>query len=356
MTVSGSVSDFDETKEASLRSSIAAVAGVDVSAVTIAITAGSVLITATIAVPATTAAAALQTTLFSALGTAAAASIVLGVIVESAPAITVAAPLQDAPTRMPRPPAPLVAPHPSPPSAASLPRGGQPSPPPPLPPQPQPTLDTIGGSNMETSRNGGGGAIALLSCAVGVAFAGIVGGLLFLRHRRRRRRPSERSLGTSGGVAPKDIVEIEASSRAKRGVGLGLGTVQMAGVCAIEHDVFMATPADPGEGNAAGAAGSSSTVCARAIEVLEVRAGDAGVFEAAVVSATVHKRHAAARLQRWWRRRSRRSKTDRLTDFSRSSRSGASPIVQIHHSHAAVAELSVVPLPLVDATARVVDC
>ena len=330
MTASGSVSDFDDTTKTSIGSSIAAVVGVDASAVTIAITAASVLITATIAVPASTTAAAVQATLFSTLGTAAAASTVLGIIVESIPAIAIAAPLPDAAARMPPPPAR------------------------------RPVLDTIGGSNIETSRDGDGGAIALVSCAIAVAVAGVAGGLLFLRHRRRRRRPLERSLGTSGGVVPKGIVERS----------LSLNTVQMAGVCAIEHDVYMTTPADLGE-EKPGAAGASSTVCARAIEVLEVRAGDAGVLEAAVVSATAHKRHAAARLQRWWRRRRTRSKTDpdRLMGFSRSSRAGASPIVRVHHSHnlgaqlgdrvhhshAAIAELSVVPLPLVDATARVVD-
>ena len=251
---------------------------------------------------------------------------------------------------MPRPPAPLVAPYPSLPSAVPLPRGAHPSPPPPPPPQLRPALDTIGGSNIETGRDGDGGAIALVACAVGLAFVGIAAGLLFLHHRHRRRRPSERTTAPSGDVIPKGIVKFTGSSRAKR--GLGLGTVQMAGVCAIEHDVYTATPADVGENSKAGAAGSSSTVCALAIDVLEVRAGDAGVLE--VVSATAHKRHAAARLQRWWRRRRRRSKTDRLTDFFRSSRAGASPIVRVHHSHAAIAELSVVPLPLVDATAHVV--
>ena len=187
-----------------------------------------------------------------------------------------------------------------------------------------------------------------MACAVGVGFAVLAGGLLFLHHRRRRRRPPvHRSVVISGGAAPKGVAEIEGPSRAKRRPSSG--TVQMAGVCAIEHDVCMASLGEP-----AGAAGSSSTVCARAVEVLEVPAGDAGVLEAAVVRATGHKRHAAARLQRWWRRR-RRSRTDRLTDFSPSSRGAGSPIVRVHHSHSAIAELSVVPLPLVNAAARVVD-
>jgi len=322
MTASGSVSDFDDAKRTSLESSIAAVAGVDASAVTVAITGGSVLITATIAVPASTTVAAVQTSLSSTLGTAAAASTVLGVIVESVPAITVAGPL---------------------PPAAS------PSPPPPLPPQPRAVLDSIGGASIETSRDGGGAVTALVACAAGVGFALLAGGLLFLHNRRRRRRPPvHRSVVISGGAAPKGAADIEGSSRRKRRPSSG--TVQMAGVCAIEHDVCMASLGEP-----AGAAGPSSTVCARAIEVLEVvPAGDAGVLEAEVVRATAHKRHAAARLQRWWRRR-RRSRTGRLTDFSPSSRGAGSPIVRVHHSHSAIAELSVVPLPLVDATARVVD-
>ena len=321
MTASGSVSDFDDAKRTSLESSIAAVAGVDASAVTVAITAGSVLITATIAVPASTTVASVQTSLSSTLGTAATASTVLGVIVESVPAITVAGPL---------------------PPAAS------PSPPPPLPPQPRAVLDSIGGASIETSRDGGGAVTALVACAAGVGFALLAGGLLFLHNRRRRRPPVHRSVVISGGAAPKGAAEIAGSSRAKRRRPSS-GTVQMAGVCAIEHDVCMASLGEP-----AGAAGPSSTVCARAIEVLEVPAGDAGVLEAEVVRATAHKRYAAARLQRWWRRR-RRSRTGRLTDFSPSSRSAGSPIVRVHHSHSAIAELSVVPLPLVDATARVVD-
>ena len=349
MTASGSVSDFDDAKRTSLESSIAAVAGVDASAVTVAITGGSVLITATIAVPASTTVAAVQTSLSSTLGTAAAASTVLGVIVESVPAITVAGPLPpDAPTRMPRPPAPLVAPQTPPPSARPLPPAAPPSPPPPLPPQPRAVFDAIGGASIETSRDGGGAFTALVACAAGVGFALLAGGLLFLHNRRRRRRPPvHRSVVISGGAAPKGAADIEGSSRRKRRPSSG--TVQMAGVCAIEHDVCMASLGEP-----AGAAGSSSTVCAHAIEVLEVPAGDAGVLEAEVVRATAHKRNAAARLQRWWRRR-RRSRTGRLTDLSPSSRGAGSPIVRVHHSHSAIAELSVVPLPLVDATARVVD-
>ena len=68
MTAEGSVGDFDDAKRDSLKSSIAAVAGVDASAVTVAITPGSVIITATIAVPASKTAAAVQSSLATRLG------------------------------------------------------------------------------------------------------------------------------------------------------------------------------------------------------------------------------------------------------------------------------------------------
>ena len=87
MTASGSVSDYSDTTM--LQSSIATVVGVDASAVTVTVAAASVLITATIAVPASTTPAAVQTTLSSNLGTAAAASAVLGITVESDPTITI---------------------------------------------------------------------------------------------------------------------------------------------------------------------------------------------------------------------------------------------------------------------------
>ena len=92
MTASGSVSDFDETRKTFLRTSIAAAAGVDASAVTVAITAGSVLIPATIAVPASTMPAAVWTKLSASVGSAAAASTALGVTVVSIPIIVVAEP------------------------------------------------------------------------------------------------------------------------------------------------------------------------------------------------------------------------------------------------------------------------
>ena len=90
LTAGGSVSDYSDTS--ALQSAIAASAGVDASLVTISVAAGSVLITATIAVPASSTAEAVQTSLAATLGTAATASAALGVTVVSTPTIVVAEP------------------------------------------------------------------------------------------------------------------------------------------------------------------------------------------------------------------------------------------------------------------------
>jgi hypothetical protein len=85
LTASGSVSDYPDTS--ALQTSIAVNAGVDASSVSISITAASVIIIATIKVPASTTADAVQTTLTSRLGTAATASTALGITVEGDPTI-----------------------------------------------------------------------------------------------------------------------------------------------------------------------------------------------------------------------------------------------------------------------------
>ena len=90
LTVSGTLSDYADTS--SLRQNIASAAGVDASLVTISVAAASVLITATIAVPASSTAEAVQTSLAATLGTAATASAALGVTVVSTPTIVVAEP------------------------------------------------------------------------------------------------------------------------------------------------------------------------------------------------------------------------------------------------------------------------
>ena len=82
MTAVGSVSDYSDTS--SLQQKIATAAGVDKSRVTISVVAASVIITATIAVPADTTAAAVQESLSSTLGTTATAMTAsLGITVQS---------------------------------------------------------------------------------------------------------------------------------------------------------------------------------------------------------------------------------------------------------------------------------
>ena len=85
LRASGSVSDYSDTS--ALQTSIAVNAGVDRSSVSIIVAAASVIITATIKVPASTTADALQATLTSRLGTAASASTALGITIESDPTI-----------------------------------------------------------------------------------------------------------------------------------------------------------------------------------------------------------------------------------------------------------------------------
>ena len=85
LRASGSLSDYSDIS--GLQTAIADNAGVDPSAVSISVVAASVIITATIKVPASTTADALQATLTSRLGTAASASTALGITVESEPTI-----------------------------------------------------------------------------------------------------------------------------------------------------------------------------------------------------------------------------------------------------------------------------
>ena len=86
LTASGSVSDYSDTT--ALRRSLAASAGVDPSSIVIEVAAASVIITATITVPASSA-ASVQNSLSSRLGTAAAASAALDITVESDPTVTI---------------------------------------------------------------------------------------------------------------------------------------------------------------------------------------------------------------------------------------------------------------------------
>ena len=89
LMASGSVSDYSDNDKSSWQQKVADAAGVDKSLVTISVAAASVLITATIAVPASMTVDDMQTLLSSSLGTADDASTALGVTVEKVPTIAV---------------------------------------------------------------------------------------------------------------------------------------------------------------------------------------------------------------------------------------------------------------------------
>jgi hypothetical protein len=89
LTASGSVSDYTDSDKSRLWQKVANAAGVDKSVVTIRVTAASVRITATVAVPDSMTADQVRTSLSSGLGTADAASTALGITVEEEPVITV---------------------------------------------------------------------------------------------------------------------------------------------------------------------------------------------------------------------------------------------------------------------------
>ena len=92
------MSDYADTS--SIQIKVAELARVDPSAVTINVTAASVLITAIIAVPAATTSTQVQATLSAGLPDAPAASTALGITVESVPTIVVAAPPPSAPPQV----------------------------------------------------------------------------------------------------------------------------------------------------------------------------------------------------------------------------------------------------------------
>ena len=98
----GSVSDYADTS--SLQQSVATIATVDASAVVINVAAASVRITAFIAVPASTTAAALQSLLSTSLSSAFAASKQLGINVLEMPTVQIASPPSMPPTLSPSSP------------------------------------------------------------------------------------------------------------------------------------------------------------------------------------------------------------------------------------------------------------
>ena len=85
LVASGNVDDYPSSLQSELQRKVATAAGVDQSRVTISVEAASVIIIATITVPASTTAVAMKTTLVSSLGTADKASAALGITVESDP-------------------------------------------------------------------------------------------------------------------------------------------------------------------------------------------------------------------------------------------------------------------------------
>jgi len=86
-TASGSVSDWTKEINASVTRKIADIAGTLPSAVNISVVAGSVLVTATIAVPSSTNSTVVMDALSARLGSAADASAALGITVESVPTL-----------------------------------------------------------------------------------------------------------------------------------------------------------------------------------------------------------------------------------------------------------------------------
>lgn len=121
LVASGSVDDY-QNSTAELKIKVARLAGVDPEWVVIEVSPGSVIITATIAVPPYTTAEVVRSSLSSSLPTTATASAELGVTAEQIPTVVVAAPPPSPPTPTPPPtvpPPPSAVAAPSPPSPHS---------------------------------------------------------------------------------------------------------------------------------------------------------------------------------------------------------------------------------------------
>jgi len=210
ITAAGAVSDY--TDVSGLKQKVATAAGVDVNLVTINVAAGSVIITATITVPAASSVKTVQASLDSTLGTTtAAASTALGITVEAVPVVVSNAspPPLPPPPPPPSPPPPLPPPPPPPsPPPPSPPPPPPPSPPPPSPPPPPLPEVLTPESNVSDDDDDN---IALV--------AGLVGGLLgaavlcllvfvcYMYARERQGKPIFQALdetkvvgGTAGGA------------------------------------------------------------------------------------------------------------------------------------------------------------
>jgi hypothetical protein len=165
------VSDYADTSV--LQRKFAAAAGVDSALVKIDVAPGSVVITATIAVPTGTASALVQSSLATNIGTTTDASAALGVTVESAPTILIASPPP------PPPPSPPIWPH--------VAKGSLPPPPPPPSPPIWPKVICAAESDIESpnSSNSGISNVGIVGIAIGCLLTGglIGSGLVFMKFR-----------------------------------------------------------------------------------------------------------------------------------------------------------------------------
>jgi len=217
LKASGSVSDYSDTSD--LQNSIAANAGVNATSVSIHVVAASVIITATIVVPASTTTAAVQTSLSSKLGNAAAASAALGITVQSDPSITAES-------------SGLPDPSPPPPSSQPLPPSPSPPPPSPLTPPSLTQASPAGSGNEATpgsddntetetalaeASGGGGPPIAAIGCGAAVIILLSVG-LVFLYLRKKRTAASQSSIAlTAISLTTTNEKDLEGGAPATKG-------------------------------------------------------------------------------------------------------------------------------------------
>ena len=198
---SGSVDDYQNTT--AIQTKVAQLAGVSIEWVSIEVSPGSVVITATIAVPPSTTAEAVQSSLSSRLPTAATASTELGVTAEQTPTVVVAAPPPSPPMPMPPPPVTPL-PMPPPPPAVSYP---WPPPPPPLDSESsQSTLDGASDSMLT-------GIILGTVAAVAVLAAAGVGGFRRMKHKKAPPSGPPDSSSTVGAM------KVDAGATAKLDAG-----------------------------------------------------------------------------------------------------------------------------------------
>ena len=175
VTAAGSVADYADTS--ALQSKFAAAAGVSASLVSISVSAGSVVITATIA-RLVSPSPLLDNRLRSTFGSAASASAALDITIELVPVISGAS----VPSPLSSPPPPPPPPSPPPSQLSSPPPPSPPPPSPPIWPNTQGTTGTSASteSNVQSSDLDDGGIAGI---AVGCLLVGLLigGGVVFLR-------------------------------------------------------------------------------------------------------------------------------------------------------------------------------